>query len=70
MCDIKECGNARIERDVVDIQKLITTLTTKVSDRFRPEENTLSNICIGTVLQETISKELLEANNLKEIFLI
>ena len=41
-------------------------LTTKVSDPVRPEEdNHLPNICIETVLLETISKKLLEANNLK-----
>ena len=68
MCDIKEeedslykeGGKARIERDVAGIQKLITMLTTKVSDPFRPE-NTLRNMCTGTVLLETISKELLDA---------
>ena len=63
MCDIKEeedsldreGGKARSERNEVDIQKLITTLTTVVSDPFRPEDyKPLRNICTGTVLAETI----------------
>ena len=70
MCDIKEdedslhkeSGKARTERDEADIQKLITTLTTVISDPFRPEEDKpLRNICTGTVLPEAVSKELLEA---------
>ena len=72
MCDIKEeedslhteGGKTIIERDEVDIQKLITTLPTVVSDPFRPEEDKpLRNICTGNVLPETISKQLLEANS-------
>ena len=70
MCDIKEDenflhkdGKEMIERDGADIQKPITTLTTVVSDPFRPEDKPLRNICTGTVLLETISKELLETKS-------
>ena len=62
---LSETLNARIEMDVADIQKLITTLSTKVSDPFRLEENTLCNICTGTVFLETISKEMLEVKKSK-----
>ena len=58
MCDIKEednflqCGKASIERDErdeADIQKLITMLTTVVSDPFRPVDKPVHNICTRTV---------------------
>ena len=58
----KEDEKARIERNVADIQKLITSLTTKVSDPFRPEEdNPFCNICTGNVLgrKNTSSKKKL-----------
>ena len=48
----------------MDIQKLITTLTTVVPDPFRPQEGKpLHNLCTGTDLPKTISKELLEAKS-------
>ena len=47
----KEDEKARIERSLADIQKLITTLTTQLSDPFRPEkDNPLRIICTGSVL--------------------